>query len=110
MRHTVKTIDMPAFAIMLGAAKGAGFDTENILEQIVKVFLGGSAAEIPAQLITEISDVVTNYSKDPAGTAINTAVGAAVPMILLKAVGYGLAAFGLPKARTFGNIRIKWAL
>jgi len=106
----VKTIDMPAFAVMLGAAKGAGFDTDKIMAEIIQVFTGGSAADIPAQLITEISDVVNNYSKDPAGTAINTAVGAAVPMVLLKAVGMILRAGGLPTSRKFGNIRIKWAL
>ena len=112
MIHIAKgtTINLPYLASALGAAKGAGFDTDKILAQIVAVFLGGSAAQIPAQLIQELADIITNFSKDPAGTMIDTALGAVIPLGMAKGVGMILDMLGLPKRRKFGKITIVWGI
>lgn len=105
------TIDLPAAASAIGAAKGAGFDVDNIIDQGVKVVTGdGDANAIVGQIMEEGGDVVRNFSKDPAGTSMNVAVGALVPQGISKVLGWGLDLFGLPKSKTIGKkIRIKWA-
>ena len=112
MIHIAKgrTINLPYLASALGAAKGAGFDVDKIIAQIVAVFLGGSAAAIPAQLIQELADIITNFGKDPTGTMVDTMVGAVIPLGMAKGVGMVLDMLGLPKRRKFGNITIVWGL
>ena len=79
------TIDLPAAASGLGAAKGAGFDTDNIIRAGVDVVTRhGDANDLVAQVIEEGGDVVENFSKDPAGTMMNVAVGALVPVGMAK--------------------------
>ena len=104
-------VDLPAYAVALGAAKGAGFDVDKIAEAIVGVFLGTTKAnELPAQLIQEMADVWINFGKDPVGTAIDTAVGATIPMLMFKGLGVMLKTFGLPTRRKIGQLTLKWAL
>lgn len=107
----VTTVNLPAFASALGAAKGAGIDVDKIAMTIVEVFLGQkSTADVPAQIMREIADVWVNFGKDPLGTSFDVAIGASIPLVMFKGLGYALKAFGLPTSRTFGSIRLKWAL
>lgn len=106
------TFSMPLAGSALGAAKGAGFDVDNIAVKAVDVVTGdASANEIVGQVMEEGKDVIQNFTRDPLGTQINVAVGAAVPLGLSKLFGYGLDMFGLPKAKNFGKkFRLVWAL
>lgn len=106
------SLNLPLAASGIGAAKGAGFDVDNIIEAGVDVVMQKKEAnEIVGQVMEEGADVVRNFSRDPLGTQINVAVGAAVPLGLAKLFGYGLDAFGLPKAKSFGKkFRVVWAL
>jgi hypothetical protein len=106
------TINLPVVASAFGAAKGAGFDTDNIVDQAVNVVTAdGDANLIVAQVMEEGGDVVRNFSKDPTGTSINVMVGALVPIGTAKVLGYALDMFGLPKSKAIGKkITLKWAL
>ena len=111
MRITPTTVNLPAFASALGAAKGAGFDVDQIAIEISQVFLGTkSTKDIPAEIMQQIADVWVNFGADPLGTSIDVAIGASIPLVMFKGLGLALEMFGLPKSRKFGNIRLKWAL
>ena len=106
------TIDLPAAASVLGAAQGAGFDTQNIVHAAADVVIrGGSANAVVAQVLSEGEDVVDNFTQDPLGTSMDVAIGAMVPIGMAKVLGWGCDAFGIPKAKSFGKkLRIKWAI
>lgn len=96
---------------VLGAAKAAGLDVDNIIAQIVNVFLGiQPASAIPAQIVQEIADLVKRFGSDPIGTGMDAAMGAAVPEAFGVLMDVGFDALGLPKSRKIGNITIVWTV
>ncbi len=98
-------------AAILGAAKEAGFDVDNIIAQIVNVFLGVQDAKaIPAQVMQELADLIKRFGADPIGTGMAAAMGAALPEAFGVVLDSAFEAFGLPKSRKFGNMTIVWTV
>ena len=90
-------LNIPKWVMIIGAAEGAGFDVDNIGEQVIGVVQGTTDAKaIPGQVIAEGVDVARNFKEDPLGTGMNVAVGVAVPYVMFKGLGSILHGFGVP--------------
>lgn len=98
-------------AAAINAAKAAGFDVDNLLAQVVDVFVNKtSAAGIPAQLIQEVADVVTKFGEDPITTGMDVASAAAIPELTGIVVDWFTDIFNVPKSVRFGNITVVWTV
>ena len=98
-------------AAAINAAKAAGFDVDNLLAQVVEVFINHtSAAAIPAQLIQEIADVVTRFGGDPITTGMDVASAAAIPEFTGIVCDWFTDAFNIPKSVRFGSITVVWTV
>lgn len=90
-------LSIPKWVMIIGAAEGAGFDVDNIGEQVIGVVQGTTDAKaIPGQVIAEAVDVTRNFKNDPMGTGLNVALGVAIPYGMFKALGSVLYGFGVP--------------
>jgi hypothetical protein len=99
------------FAAAINAAKAAGFDVDNLLQQVVQVFIGqASGAAIPAQLIQEVADVVTRFANDPITLGMDMASAAAMPEFAGVITGWVVDAFGLPRSVKFGPVTIVYTV
>lgn len=97
---------IPKVAMVLGGLEGAGFDVDNVGEQILGVVTGeNDAAAIPGQVIAETVDVARNFKNDPIGTGMKTGFGIAIPHFLFKGMGSVAKSFGIPTT-VYG---IQWA-
>ena len=100
-------LKIPKYVMILGGLEGAGFDVDNIGEQILGVVTGENDAKaIPAQVISETVDVARNFKNDPMGTGVSTGMGIAIPFLVFKGLGAVATGFGVPTTVS----GIQWAI
>lgn len=98
---------IPKIAMVLGGLEGAGFDVDNIGEQVLGVVTGDvSANAIPAQVIAESIDVMRNFKNDPMGAGISTGMGIGIPFLAFKGMGSVAKSFSIPTT----VMGVQWAL
>ena len=100
-------LKIPKYVMILGGLEGAGFDVDNIGEQVLGVVTGQvDASAIPGQVIAETVDVARNFKNDPMGTGMKTGMGIAIPFFIFKGMGSIAKGFGVPTTVA----GVQWAL
>ena len=75
-----RTLSLPQVAGILGAAKAAGFDINNIIAAF-KAVRKGDQNSFMDEAEKELEDVLLSFSDDPLNTSLKSGIGYALPII-----------------------------